>query len=277
MTAAMLRRAGGVTLCVYALQTLAASLVTWPLTSALFAAPAGTARLQPERGAALLLLEVAAQRGRSLAPWALGIVAAHALLAALIGLCWLHAMADTTTIGATCKHALRDYPAALALGGSMLVGSGAALGLGFLGLRAGLSALPASEDAERALRTIVACTAGGAVFWLATGYDLARAALVAGCARGTGPLHALRTAWNWMSWSALARHALLMLAAAALVLVAEALGRLELALRSPLVLLASQQALVFAGVCLRGAWLAWALQRCGARPPRSGSPAPHAT
>jgi hypothetical protein len=260
---AMLRRAGSMTLLVYACHAVASTLLIGPLAAQLAGVLASS---RSDLQNAALVLEVTAQAAPALLPWALGCAAVYALLAPLLTIAWLRAMAGLSRGWvAGVRGGLHRYVAALVLRAGALVAGSAALGFGALVLRYGPVALPASERVETALFIGASCAAFGGVLAIATVHDLACAALALGSAAGA--LRALALGLQRLSFMLIARHALCLSVIGLLLLCAEAVGRALSSTPAADAVLCAQQALVLAATFVRGAWLALTLQRTSPSPP----------
>lgn len=259
----MLRRAGALTLLVYALHTLAACALGAPL--ALDLARALSAQLyRAQLGAddAALVLELGARRLPNLFTWGAVSALVYALLAPALRVAWLHAMPRSCSLRACLAYGRRRYFAALAVGtGASLLWALLMLTtlLAFDALSASLPPSVAGEVAGRALCVTLAIFLS---LLVATLHDLAIAALADS---NTRVRHALHSARRALSLPALLAHGATGLAAAICLAGAESLAHQPALATSPLILLSLQQLLVFAATSLRATWLALALQRIDAR------------
>jgi hypothetical protein len=265
MITAMLRRAGALTLCVYALRTAAVVAVGWPL-----AADWGNAvsqhmyTRQPSPGDAALLLEIAARHllnARTLA-WIAALAIAYAVLAPIVSVAWTHALARSSTVRESLLQGVRRGPQAIGIGAVMLAGWMVLLGGCALLLAYAPPLLPASASAELALRATIVLLAAAGVVVLATLYELACATQAEGRVELT---RALRVAASRLSPRLLATRAVLALAIAACFAFAELIGRSAASALGAAGILLLQQSLVFTATTLRAACFALALRRLSPR------------
>jgi hypothetical protein len=259
MIAAMLRRAGTLTLCVYALRTAAVLVIGWPL-----ATDWGTAvtqhmyGLQPSAGDAALLAEIAVRHVPDMLAWSGVASLVYAALSPIASVAWAHALARSSSLHESVVHALGRGVQAIGIALVVLAGWCVLLGGSALLLAYAPGLLPASPTAELVLRmTCVLLAATGALV-LGALYELA-------CATQAGaavPVRvALRLAVRALSPRLLAARALLALGIAACFALAELAGRDAPTLLGATLLLLLQQALVFAATTLRAACFALALRR----------------
>jgi len=259
-----LRRAAPVLLAVHALRALWALLLLGPLYSELaLALDRSVFRATPSPGDAALAVEVVAVAGTQLLPRAVVWLGAYVLLGPWLQQVLLIALAGAPLNG-LAWGATRRYLRALALRLGALAVFALLAGGGVLALQQVLAWLPASAGLELGAR--VACLSAvliGALL-LATAHDLAQAKV----ARGAFGLASVRGAIGACTPGMVTRNLLALALAAALAVLAELASRAPLALpyaAGPTLVLVVQQALLFAALLARAAWLAHALS-CPLRP-----------
>jgi len=262
-----LRRAAPALLAVHALRVLWSLLLLGPLYRDLARAlDRSVFRATPSPGDAALAVEVVARSGPQLLPFAFVWLGTYVLLGP-----WLQQLLLSALWGASLRSAAREaigrYPAALAVRVLAalifaLTASGAVLAL-----QRALAWMPAGAALELAARLLCALALLGCALALVTAHDLAQAAV----AHGNGTLAGVQNALALCSRAAVARNSLSLTAAAALALLAELTSRVPLALpyaTGPALVLVVQQALLFAALVVRAAWLSHTLTRLGpVRPP----------
>jgi hypothetical protein len=259
MIAAMLRRAGTLTLCVYALRTAAVLVIGWPLAADWGAAVAQhMCGLQPSAGDAALLAEVAARHVPGMLAWSGAAALVYAGLSPIASVAWAHALVRSSSLRECFAHALGRGAQAIGIAVVLLGGWCVLLGGSALLLAYAPGLLPASPNAELALRvTCVLLAAAGALVLTAL-YELACATQ----ATGAVPVRAaLRSAVRALSPRLLIARALLALGIAACFALAELAGRSAANALGATPLLLLQQSLVFAATTLRAACFALALRR----------------
>jgi hypothetical protein len=263
-----LRRAAPALLAVHALRALWALLMLGPLYRELARAlDRSVFHAAPSPGDAALALEVIARTGPQLLPAAFIWLGSYALLGPWLQQLLLHALARGASLRSAGRAALARYPAALTLRVLAVAAFALVASVALLALQQALAWLPVSPALELATWSLCALGLLGCALLLATAHDLAQAAV----ALGGGVAMALRTAFALCSRDAVARNSASLAAAAALAVIAELTSRAPLALpyaSGPVLVLAVQQALSFAALLVRAAWLAHALVRVRP-PPRS--------
>jgi hypothetical protein len=254
-TLAAVRRGLSALFFVHALRSGWALLLLGPVYDELSHALASsvfTASATP--GDAALALEAVARSAPHALPTAAFWLGAYALLGPWLQQVILHGL-DGVAGRAALVHALRRYPAALAVRALAVVLFVATAALTVVVLEAALALLPPSAPLELCARLACGACVAACALWLASAHDLALAAI----AHGRPAPAAVWDARRRCTSSALALHLLALSAAVALALLAELAGRVPLALpyaTGPIAVLLVQQALLFAALLARATWLA---------------------
>jgi hypothetical protein len=259
----MLRRAGAMTLLVYATRTAAALLLGAPLGADFADALARNFyRPRPSADDSALLLELGARRLPEMLSWSVGYALAYAAIAPLLSIAWSNAMNDSSPLRANLRRGLRRYPAALAFSGCALLACAALLGGAAAALSLALARISLSASGEDAVRTGCALVTAGALLVVSCAHDLANSTLAVSSLPAR---RALALALRAVSARAIIARGSSALAVAACFACAELVGRGAPFALAPAAVLALQQALVFGATLLRGAWLALALDTVNAR------------
>lgn len=258
MIAAAVRRALPALLVLHALRTAFALAALRPLYGELAAAmDRSTFHATASPLDAAIALEVIARAAPRMLPGALVAALVYALLGPWLQQALLHALAGAS-LKAAASRALRRYSAALAARLAALLAFVVLAAILVLSIETALGILPASTTIERLVRALFVTTALVTALALCTWHDLVTAAL----ARGGGLPPSLRSSITRCTRAALGRHLLAVAAATVLIIVGELASRVPMPLPyalGPGVVLAVQQAVLFAALCARAGWLAHAL------------------
>lgn len=263
MIAAMLRRAGTLTLCVYALRTLAVVMIGWPLAVDWSAAVAQHMYgRRPSAGDAALLLEIGARHVPDVLAWSGAAAIVYAVLSPIASVAWTRALARSSSLRESFAHALSRGPQAIGVAVVLIAGWCVLLGGCALLLAYGPGLLPASAAAEALLRAFCVLLGAAGALVLSMMYELACAAQ----ATAALPVRAaLGRALRALSPRLFAARALLALCIAACFGLAELAGRDAAATLGATPVLLLQQLLVFAATTLRAACFALALRQLSPR------------